>query len=149
MICPQGKASTKWLPGQDAFGNPIIALKFSRSDCKQCPARALGTRCKKAPRNIVLHPREQHEALEATRKQLSSLTGRAQYNVRAGIEGTLSQGIRAFDLRRTRYRGLAKTRLQHAVIAAAINLTRVVNWLDGVCQIKTRGSRFSALATRA
>jgi transposase len=149
VICPQGKASTKWRPGQDAFGNPILALKVSRSDCKQCPARALCTRCKKAPRKIVLHPREQHEALEATRKQLSSVTGQAQYNVRAGIEGTLSQGIRAFGLRRTRYRGLAKTSLQHAVTAAAINLKRVVNWLDGACQTKTRVSRFSALATTA
>jgi transposase len=31
---------------------------------------------------------------------------------RAGIEGTLSEGIRAHGLRRARYIGLAKTHLQ-------------------------------------
>jgi len=117
VICPQGKVSTKWRPGQDAFGNPIIALKFSRSACKRCPARSLCTRCKKAPRNIVLHPREQHEALEATRQQMSSITGQELYNVRAGIEGTLSPGIRALGLRRTRCRGLTKTSLQQVISA--------------------------------
>jgi transposase len=149
VICPQRKVSTKWRPGQDAFGNPTIALKFSRSDCKQCPARSLCTRCEKAPRNIVLHPREQHEALQATRQQMSSTAGKTQYNVRAGIEGTLSQGIRALGLRRTRYRGLAKTSLQHAVTATAINLKRVVNWIDGVSPTTTRVSRFAALAATA
>jgi hypothetical protein len=36
--------------------------------------------------------------------------------------------VRAFDLRRSRYLGLAKTHLQHLAIGAAINLTRVVTW---------------------
>ena len=56
---------------------------------------------------------------------------RRQYAWRAGVEGTLSQGIRAFGLRRSRYRGLAKTHLQNLVIASAINLDRLVAWLDG------------------
>jgi transposase len=146
VICPQGKVSTKWRPGQDAFGNSIIALKFSRSDCKTCPVRSLCTRCQKAPRNIVLHPREQHQALSAARERITSPQGKAQYQARAGIEGTLSQGIRAFGLRRTRYRGLAKTGLQHVATAAAMNIQRVVHWLDGRGQSKTRRSRFARLA---
>ena len=146
VICPQGKTSTKWRPGQDAFGNPIIALKFSRSDCKACPVRSLCTRCRTAPRNIVLHPREQHEALYAARERITTEEGKAQYQVRAGVEGTLSQGVRAFGLRRTRYYGLAKTSLQHVITAAAINLQRIVNWLEGIPRGKTRRSRFARLA---
>ena len=70
---------------------------------------------------------------------------KARYNVRAGIEGALSQGIRVFGMRRTRYIGLAKTHLQHLLTAAAMNLVRLVNWLDGVHHAKTRTSRFAAL----
>src|SRR5262249_23770287 len=71
---------------------------------------------------------------------------KAQYDKRAGIEGTLSQGVRAFGLRQCRYRGLPKTRLQHLAIAAAINIDRLAAWLDGRPHAKTRVSRFAALA---
>ena len=70
---------------------------------------------------------------------------KSRYNVRAGIEGTLSQGIRVFGMRRTRYIGLAKTHLQHLLTAAAMNVVRLVNWLNGVPHAKTRTSRFAAL----
>ena len=101
------------------------------------------------PRNIVLRPREQQEALSAARTKIRTIEGKAEYDVRAGIEGTLSQGIRAFGLRRSRYCGLAKTSLQQAVTAAAINVQRVVNWLEGTQQEKTRRSRFARLAPAA
>ncbi len=52
-----------------------------------------------------------------------------QYAWRAGIEGTLSNGVRNFDLRRTHYLGRVKTHLQHILIAAGMNLVRVVRWL--------------------
>ena len=65
---------------------------------------------------------------------------------RAGIEGTLSQGIRASGLRQTRYRGLAKTSLQNTAIGAAINVVRVVDWLNGKPQAATRQARFARLA---
>ena len=63
------------------------------------------------------------------------------------VEGTLSQGIRAFGLRRTRYLGLAKSRLQHLLTAVAMNIVRMVAWLRGIPHAKTRTSRFAALAT--
>jgi transposase len=49
-------------------------------------------------------------------------------------------------LRRTRYRGLPKTHLQHVTIAAAINVDRIVAWLDKRPRATTRTSRFAALA---
>ena len=42
-----------------------------------------------------------------------------------GIEGTISQAVRAFGLRQTRYRELAKTHLQNLAIAAAMNIRLV------------------------
>jgi len=94
----------------------------------------------------VLRPREQQEGLSTARTRIRSVESKAEYDVRAGLEGTLSQGIRAFGLRRTRYRGLAKTSLQHAVTAAAMNIQRAVRWLEGIGQAKTRRSRFARLA---
>ena len=71
-------------------------------------------------------------------KQLSE-EWKSRYNVRAGIEGTLSQGIRVFGMRRTRYIGLAKTHLQHSLTAAAIKVVRLEDALQACDRI--RGSR--------
>jgi hypothetical protein len=79
---------------------------------------------------LKLHPQAQYQALQAARAWYASGEGKQRYQHRAGVECTLSQGVRAFGLRRTRYRGLAKTHLQHVATAAAINMDRLVAWLD-------------------
>jgi transposase len=43
---------------------------------------------------------------------------------------------------------LAKTRLQHILTAAAINLERIYAWLEGVPLAKTRISHFEKMATQ-
>ena len=59
------------------------------------------------------------------------------------MEGRISQGVRAFELRKSRYTGIAKTHLQHLATAAAINLERVADWFTGVGREKTRVSAFA------
>jgi transposase len=145
VSCPQGKQSSNWKDGVDNTGAPLIHVQFSSKDCRPCAERSLCTRSKRR-RGIGFRPRQQYEALQEARKRLESEEGRILYNRRAGIEGTISQGVRAFGLRQTRYRGLAKTHLQHVATAAAINLDRLIAWFDGVPQAKTRTSRFAALA---
>jgi IS5 family transposase len=98
-----------------------------------------------APRSLKLHPQAQYQALQTARAWYASREGKQRYQRRAGVEGTLSQGVRAFGLRRTRYRGLAKTHLQHVATAAAINLDRLVAWLDERPRAKPRTPRFAAL----
>jgi transposase len=144
--CPQGKVSSTWTPQVDSHGTTKISVKFRRRDCDACPERTRCTRAKTMPRHLSLHPRTQYEALEAARARFSSETGPELYKRRAGIEGTLSQGVRTFGLRRTRYRGLPKTHLQHVAIAAAINVERIVAWCDDRPRAMTRISRFAALA---
>ena len=126
--------------------NPSIWVFFSPKVCRPCPARARCTRMKRFGRRLELHRRSQHEPLQAARQLLTTEAGKQLYNKRAGIEGTISQGVRAFGLRRTRYRGLARTHLQHIAIAAAINCDRIVAWLDEIPRAKTRTSRFARLA---
>jgi Transposase DDE domain len=47
------------------------------------------------------------------------------------VESSLSPEIRRFDLRRSRYLGLAQTHLQQLLNATAMNVVRVIAWLRG------------------
>ena len=58
---------------------------------------------------IYFHPRAEYEALNAARERMNDPAWQERYQVRAGVEGTVSQGVRAFGMRRSRYIGLAKT----------------------------------------
>ena len=49
--------------------------------------------------------------------------------MRVGVEGTLSQGVRAFGMRRSRNVGLVEIGLQQACTGAAMNVSRAVSWL--------------------
>lgn len=55
---------------------------------------------------------------------------RRRYAIRAGIEVTLSQNVRAHGLHRSRYRGLTRTHVQHVLTAMACNLSRLADWHD-------------------
>jgi transposase len=145
--CPQGKLSSAWSPQVDHAGTPYVSVMFRPTDCGACPARPLCTRAKHGARHLKLQPRAEHEALGTARGRLATNEGRRLYARRAGIEGTLSQGVRAFGLRRSRYRGLARTHLQHVATAAAIDLQRLAAWFRAIPRAATRTSRFAALAT--
>jgi transposase len=145
--CPQGKTSVSWAERVGPADHPLIQVRFSTQDCGACAQRACCTHAKPPQaRTIKFHPRPQYEALQAGQAWYASEEGQRQYARRAGVEGTLSQGVRAFGLRRTRYRGLPKTHLQHVATAAAINIDRIVAWLDERPRAMTRISRFAALA---
>jgi transposase len=145
VTCPEGKTSVLWKPGQDRWGNEVIHTEFARRECLACPSRLQCTRATTEGREMTLRPRELHEALQAARRQQETAEWKAEYAVRAGVEGTLSQGVRGFGLRRCRYVGLAKARLQHVATAAAINIYRISDWLGGVPRAATRTSRFMRL----
>jgi transposase len=149
VTCPQGKTSVTWRAGLDEVGAPRIQAVFSRTDCGACTARPLCTTAKDARRSVYFHPRPEYEALNAARARMHDPAWKERYHVRAGIEGTLSQGVRAFGMRRSRYIGLARTGLQQVCTVAAMNVSRVVNWLDGRPRAKTRVTRFAALAQAA
>jgi len=80
---------------------------------------------------------------------MSDPAWRERYHIRAGVEGTISQGVRAFAMRRSRYIGLAKTGLQQVCVAVGMNVLRVVHWLDGQPRARTRVTRFASLAQAA
>ncbi len=143
--CPQGQTSVKWTPGHDMRGGPVVRIRFDTATCRVCPVRPACTWAKEAPRQLTVRPQAQHEAIQAARQRQETSEFKAQYAQRAGIEGTHSQGVRRCGLRRTRYTGLAKTRLQHLITAVALNVIRLGEWWLGTPQAKTRCSPFTAL----
>jgi transposase len=146
VTCPQGRVSQYWHARQDEAGQDCIAVRFNLADCARCAARSRCTKSRKYPRTLKLKAQAQYEALQAARQRQTTEEFKQRYKIRAGIEGTISQGTRAFDLRRSRYIGLPKTHLQHVLTAVAMNLARVTAWLEEIPRARTRQSRFAALA---
>jgi transposase len=147
VTCPAGQRSNQWVPSHTATGQEIIHVEFGRKTCKACVRRPQCTRAVADGRVINLRPREQHLALAAQRAEQQTAGFKAEYAHRAGVEGTLAQGIRVGDLRQTRYLGEAKTRLQQILIAVAVNLLRLVAWWQERPRARTRISAFAALVS--
>src|SRR5919202_7018930 len=100
--CPQGKVSTVSREYVDREGQPYTIVRFGLQDCRSCPTRPLCSRTQKTGRSLHLPSQERFDALQAARAWYASEEGRQRYQRRAGVEGTLSQGVRAFGLRRSR-----------------------------------------------
>ena len=145
VTCPQGHRSVDWVVNHDAWGTGTVHVGFADRTCRGCPSRPLCTHAKTAPRELTLRREGRHEAIQAARKRQETAEWRTLYGVRAGIEGCLSQGVRLCGLRRSRYVGLAKTRLQHVATAAALNVVRFDAWLQERPRAVTRTSRFVRL----
>jgi transposase len=147
-LCPRGKASAVWDPKKDSDGHDVINIRFAHADCVACPVRPDCVHSPR-PRTLTIRPRAQYEALQAARQRQTADTFKARYAVRAGVEGTISQGVRLGDLRRSRYVGLPKTRLLHLLIATALNYVRTAAWFAETPLARTRLSAFATLAPAA
>lgn len=145
--CPGGKTSNPFSERKTRRDTPNFTITFRKSDCLPCNFRSKCTRAKNTGRTLTIYPKEIFEAQLAARQRQETEAFKQLYDKRAGIEGTISQGVRKMGLRRSRYIGLPLTRLQHLATAAAINLFRVFDWLSGVRPSETPVSAFMALAS--
>ncbi|MBC8162253.1 MAG: IS1182 family transposase, partial [Roseiflexaceae bacterium] len=143
--CPQGHSSREWKAARDRHGKATIHVAFAQATCRDCPIRAQCTQAKMMGRELTLRHQEHHEAIQAARIRQKTTDFKHAYARRSGVEGVLSQGVRVCNLRRSRYIGMTKTRLQHLIIATAINLIRLVAWLLELPRSSTRQSAFAAL----
>ena len=125
--CPAGKRSISW---RDSIkdGKPVINVRFGKLDCQGCLFRERCTRSKTAGRTLQLKEQKTHELMARMRLKSKESNMKQRYQIRSGIESTISQGVRGFGLRFSRYIGLEKTALQHALTAAAINMERLAIW---------------------
>ncbi|BBJ39745.1 hypothetical protein SSPO_059650 [Streptomyces antimycoticus] len=150
VTCPNGVTSTQWHQRRSEDGLPTIRVRFSPADCRTCPQlRACVNSPKAQRREINLKPRDEYQALHQARKLQGTDEWKDRYKIRAGVEGTISQAVQACGLRRSRYRGLPKTSLQHQLTGAAVNLIRINAWLTGQPHARTRTSPLAALRPAA
>jgi transposase len=146
VTCPRGRQSNYWSPRTNQYHQPVIQVRFRKEDCGVCPVQSKCTRSKLGIRHLLLLPQAQYKALQKARQEQQTPAFWKKYAKRAGIEGTISQGVRAFDIRFSRYIGLAKTHLQMVGSATAMNMYRLYNWVNGVPQAFTRLASFARLA---
>ncbi|GKQ37116.1 IS1182 family transposase [Streptomyces sp. A012304] len=144
VVCPGGQTSVQWREARSQEGTAVTRVRFAARHCTPCGLRASCTNAKTG-RNLTLRTQAEHDILRRARIEQDTDHWRRRYGHRAGVEGTISQGVQAFGLRRSRYRGLSKTRLQHHFTGAAINLTRLDAWLTGRPLAPTRLSPFATL----
>jgi IS5 family transposase len=74
---------------------------------------------------VTFLPRRQQEAQQRIRAEQATSDWRQRYALRCGVESLIAQASRLSDLHQARYRGLAKTHLQHVLTALALNLVRL------------------------
>lgn len=145
-VCPQGKTNKTWV-NTHKDGTAIVQIGFSADDCKECRAKALCTRA--AGREITLRTQAGYEALQHAREYQKTAAFKTQYAKRAGIEGTIAQGVYTLDMRYARYIGLAKNKLHGIFQAVGLNLLRLGNYLAGIPKAKTRVAHIRMLSLAA
>jgi hypothetical protein len=145
-ICPQGQKSTWWNPVTQR-GTDAIVIKFAAATCRGCPVRELCTRSTspKVGRQLTVPPREIHDAQSTARATQDTPGWQARYARRAGVEGTIRQGVAVTGMRRARYRGLPKTQLEHVFSATALNLIRLDAYWNGHALDRSRTSHLTRL----
>lgn len=144
VTCPQGKTSYPWTLKEHRRDYAITKVKFASADCKPCPVHTL---CTKHHRRTLSFPEQVvFESVQQRKQEQHTPEFRQRYGKRAGIEGTISQAVFALGMRQSRYRGIAKTHLQFILTAAAMNITRVMNWQNERPRKLTQKTRFGRLA---
>ena len=123
-VCPAGNLNTQCSRlVETSTGNVNYRFEFST----QCHGCALRDRCLgQGQHHRTLLVGEYYSSLQTRRQEQQTAAFKQRMKHRNGIEGTQSELVRAHGLRRARYRGLAKARLQSYFAAAACNAKRWV-----------------------
>ena len=123
-ICPAGKTNTQCSRlVEQATGKVSYRFEFG-AHCHDCSLRGQCLGQDQRHRSLVVG--EHHTLLQSRRQEQQTHAFKVRMKHRNAIEGTQSELVRAHGLRRARYRGLAKVKLQNYFIGAACNVKR---WL--------------------
>jgi Transposase DDE domain len=145
VTCPNGKTSRNWREPTAARASRSCRRPLGRRTA--CPVRIEFA----APAHqswLALSPSgpaPQYQTQQQLRAEQATNAWRERYARRAGIEGTIAQAARRSNVHQARYRGLAKTHLQHVLTALALNLVRLDAWLTDIPPGGSRVSRLTRL----
>jgi len=126
--CPAGQHSVKWAKAKPDVKNLIAYHVSFGPQCRTCPFFGPEL-CTDKASGRHLGVSRHHTLLQARRHEAQTLDFQREMHIRAGIEGTISELVRAHGARRSRYRGLAKNQLQALFTATATNLKRLARTL--------------------
>lgn len=118
VICPQGVESKHF----HVDPRKKLSASFPQQTCAICPRRET---CKPNPRGKIYEQKVENKTLNERREKLNDPAYKKDLFHRNGIEGTLSGLVRGQRMRRSRYRGMAKSRLQMKMTGAAANILRL------------------------
>jgi hypothetical protein len=122
-VCAAGQISTNCSRLEEQrTGAVMYRFEWNKALCSVCRQRAHCLGLSQSHRTLVVG--EHHDGIQARRQEQKTDAFQTDMQHRNGIEGTISELARGYGLRRCRYRGLAKTRLQNWFIGAACNLKR-------------------------
>lgn len=128
--CPASNTSSECVRTHDAKRGDIYYFAWPEATCAAC---ALRERCVSAKNKLsrrTLDVGADHMVSQARRNLCKTSEYRAHMRRRNAIEGTYSELVRGYGLRRCRYKGRAMTDLQAKFIATACNLCR---WARRLC----------------
>lgn len=120
VTCPEGKVATKCQRSKTFEGETARTFIFSKKVCKSCPRKNECTSAKETGRTVSVGPHEEY--LREAREIQKTEEFKEIYNkIRPPIERKIAELI-YHGLRKTRYIGRRKSRLQALFTAAVVNL---------------------------
>ncbi|WP_235787227.1 transposase [Streptomyces mutabilis] len=128
VTCPQGQVSAGWhgpYPTSSPTAAPLIVARFTKSQCRPCPARTQCTATADNARTVGFPPRELRDLQLRVRTEQQTLEWKTRYALRSGVEGKVNEFAHGHSMRRCRYRGQRKAHIQHVLTAIAVNIERL------------------------
>jgi hypothetical protein len=123
-VCPAGRENTQCSRLEEKETGKVTYRFEWSAHCHDCPLKEQCVGAGQKHRTLVVG--EHHTLLQARRREQTTEGFRKRMRVRNGIEGTQSELVRGYGMRRARYRGKSRLDLQLQLTAAACNVKR---WL--------------------
>ena len=122
--CPAGRTQARWHVSKPNPQNLVAHHVFFGAQCQECVFFGPGL-CtdKSGGRHLSLN--QHHAVIQENRREAATEAFKQEMHTRGGIEGAISEIVRAHGARHSRYRGMAKNRLQALFTATATNLKRM------------------------
>mgnify|MGYP003770680719 FL=1 len=129
-VCPAGNSSSECDRIDDAKYGVRYYFVWPAKICAACPSRERCVSKKNKLARRTIEVTGNHMTLQERRDLCKTPEYRSRMLKRSAVEGTHSELVRGYGLRRCRYKGRSKTGLQAQFTAAACNLRR---WARRLC----------------
>lgn len=129
-VCPAGETNTQCSRLEESkTGKVNYRFEWNGKICGGCSQRDKCVNPTLSHRTLVVG--QHHDFLQSRRKEMQTQPFKEKMYRRNGIEGTQSELVRAYGLRKARYRGRAKVSLQNHLIGTVCNVNRLfrrISW---------------------